>query len=243
MTPGTAAWALAFQLSPIVLTGGLATPIPGSALPIIALTESLSFAAGLLSGGGPPDLNSYFANFAPMPGSTLAENQVGTYPFANQSVAANAIIAQPLSVSMLMICPARQPGGYPAALATMMALRFALDSHDQQGGTYTIITPKAFYTNCLRLRMVDVSTASSHQPQNSYQLDFMVPLLTQEQAQSVQSGLMSKLTAGTQISGDPAWSGAAASTGQPITLGGVAVPAGQSLPAVNTAPVTSTVET
>ena len=50
-TPGLAAWKLAFQLSPIVLTNGIVADFPASMLPIIALTEMINFPLGLLTGG------------------------------------------------------------------------------------------------------------------------------------------------------------------------------------------------
>jgi hypothetical protein len=201
-------------------------------LPIICITEAASFVTGLLSSGKLPSLDDYFANFRPLPGSTLGENQIGTYPFANQSVAANAIIGQPLAVSMLMVCPARDELGYAAALVTMMALQAALSQHDSLGGTYTIITPKFFYTDCIRLRMVDASTGETKQAQNAYQIDFVQPLLTLQQAQAAQNTLMSKLSNGTQINGQPSWSGAAPSVGNAQSLTGPGL-----IPATNTAPI------
>jgi hypothetical protein len=177
---GSVAFTLAFQLSPIILCNGIATSIPGGVLPIIAITEAVNFPLGLLSGSVSADLDSYFAYFQPLPGSTLGDNQIGSYPFANQAVAGNAIIQQPLTVSMLMVCPTQS--NYLASLGIMMALQATLQQHDQTGGTYTVITPKMFYPNMIRTRMVDVSTASSKQAQNTYQIDFVQPLLTLEAA-------------------------------------------------------------
>lgn len=232
MTPGTAAWQLAFELSPIVLTGGIASAIPGGALPIIAITEVFQLIGDSLTGAGPLDNNAYFAHYTPLPGSTIADNQIGNYPFANSSVAANAIIAQPKLISMLMICPALND--YAVTLATMLTLKLTLDSHDAAAGTYTVVTPKAFYTNLIRVKMTDVSTRETKQAQNAYQIDFVQPLLTQEQAASAQSSLMSKLSAGTQIDGTPTWSGLSTSAGQPTSLGAVTAPTSQSLPASST---------
>ena len=218
-----AAYTLSFELSPIMFCGGIAKNIPGGILPIIAITEAATFGSGLLGSGGPTNFDNYFAHFAPLPGGTLGENQFGTYPFANQAVAANAAIAQPLTISMLMICPAHTISGYSGALMTMLALKAAMAQHDSSGGTYTIVTPKAFYTDCVRLRMVDVSTAGSKQPQNAYQIDFFQPLLTISAAQQAQSSLMSKLTGGTQITGQPSWSGSSPTVGNPSTLAGPSI--------------------
>lgn len=218
ISAGLSAFKLAFELSPLILTGGVATNIPGGALPIIAITESLNFADGLLSGGGPLDLDSFFAHFYPVPGSTLAEQKVGEYPFANQSVAANAVIAQPLVVSLRMICPAKEDAGYAIKLATMTALKSVIDQHNASGGTYTVATPSFFYTNCLFLRLTDTSAAESKQRQNTWQWDFRRPLLTLQDAQQAQNNLMSQLSNGTQISGQPAWSGLSPSVGNPFSI-------------------------
>src|SRR5690242_11026591 len=99
-----------------MLVDGIASAIPGQMLPIISITEAINFTAGLLSGGAgtdlsDPNLDNFFANFEPIPGARLISQQVGHYPFANQAVAANAVIPQPLPVSLLMKCPARPPGG------------------------------------------------------------------------------------------------------------------------------------
>ena len=237
MTPGTAQWILSFQLAPIVLCGGIAQNVPGGVMPITQITEAASFPAGLLNAGGPPNLDDYFANFAPLPGATLGENQIGEYPFANQSVAANALIAQPLTISMLMICPARQPGGYATALATMMSLAAALNQHDSLAGTYTIVTPRQYFTDCVRLRMVDVSSAETHQAQNSWQLDFRKPLLTLEAAQAAQNTLMAKMGGGTQIVGQPGYSGSGPTVGQPSSLAGTSLPSGAATAGAGTAPL------
>lgn len=215
-------WKLAFQLSPIILTNGLATNMPGGMLPIIALTESLNFTEGLLSGAQNISLDDFFANFEPLPGATLIDQDFGEYPFANQAVAANAVIANPLEVSLRMICPVRNPAGYPVKLATMIALKTALAQHNGSGGTYTIATPSQFYTNCLMKNMRDISTGESKQTQFIWQMDFRQPLLTLQSAQQAQNSLLSKLTGGTNAppdsSGAIPWSGLGNAVGQPPTL-------------------------
>lgn len=218
INPGQAAFKLGFQLSPIILTGGVANLIPGGMLPIISLTEAVNFTTGLLSGGDLPDLDNFFANFQPMPGASLIDNQVGEYPFANQQTAANAIISQPLMVSLRMICPVRDPFGYAAKLATMMALQSTLASHNNSGGTYTVATPSYFYTNCVMLGMKDVTAGDSKQAQVTWQLDFRQPLLTLEQAAQAQNSLMTRLSSGTAIDGIPSWSGLSPTVGLPPSL-------------------------
>ena len=236
MSPGTAQWILSYQLAPIVFCGGIAQNIPGGVMPITQITESSSFPSGLLSSGGPASLDDYFANFIPLPGATLGENVIGEYPFANQAVAGNAIIANPLVVSCLMMCPVRDAGGYATSTAIMTALASAMNQHDSLGGTYTYVTPKFFYPDLVRIRMVDVSSSESKQAQNAYQIDFRKPLLTLQAAQAAQNTLMSKLSNGTQITGQPSYSGASASVGQPPSLTGSSIPSGGSTAGTNTAP-------
>lgn len=231
ISPGLAAYKLAFQLSPIILTGGAAGLIPGGMLPIISLTEAVNFTTGLLSGGDLPDLDSFFANFQPIPGSTIIDNQVGEYPFANQRVAGNAIISQPLVVSLRMICPVRNPLGYAAKLATMMSLQATLASHNNSGGTYTIATPSYFYTNCIMTGMKDVTGGESKQAQIVWQLDFRQPLLTLEEAAQAQNSLMSKISSGTAIDGQPTWSGLGPTVGLPPSLAAPSL-----IPAASNAP-------
>lgn len=234
MSPGLAVFKLAFQLSPIMFVGGIATNLPGGMLPIIAITEATHFLTGLLSGADNIELDNFFANFAPMPGSSLAKFEVGTYPMANQAVAGNAILASPVNLSMLMHCPARDELGYPLKLVTMMALRQVIQQHAVLGGTYTIVTPAGFYQNGILLDLRDVSDGRSTQPQNAYQWDFFFPLLTLQQAQAAQSSLMSKLTSGTQTDGS--WSGGGSAVASPNSLATPSIiPSAGSLPTTGTA--------
>lgn len=223
MNIASTAWKLTFQVSPIILTGGIASQVPGGMLPIIALTEALNFVDGILNGGPDIALDDFFASFEPVPGASLVAQDVGHYPFANQAVAANAVIRQPLKISMRMICPARGDFGYAVKLATMTALQSAFSLHNASGGTYTVATPSYFYTNCLMSDpgMTDTSNSSSLQVQNTYQLDFEQPLLTLQDAQQAQNSLMSRLTAATPISGPPAWSGLSPTVGNPPSLGAI----------------------
>ena len=221
VSPGMLSFRLSYEISPIIFTGGIAGAIPGGMIPIVLITQALSFVEGILSGGADLNTDDFFAHFVPLSGSRLASNQFGKYPFANQSVAANARIKQPLTVSMKMICPAREGGGYATKLATMTALKYAFDQHDAAGGTYTVATPSFFYTNCVLLDVVDVSGGASLQAQNTYQLDFEQPLLTLQDAENAQNNLMSQITAGLPISGTPSWSGLAPTVGNPPSLAAI----------------------
>lgn len=215
LSAGLAAWRLSYQLSPIILNNGIANSIPFKMLPIIAITESINFAEGILTGGDDISLDNFFANFVVLPGDTLIDQQIGKYPFANQAVAANAVIAQPLKVSLLMICPVKNAAGYAGKLAIMMALQAALKSHNATGGTYTVITPCGFYTDCLMTGLTDVSSSESRQPQNAWRWDFEQPLLTQSAATSAAAALNSKMSAitnGLQADGSLSGAGGALST-------------------------------
>ena len=187
---GKSIYQTAYELSPIILSGGLAKLIPGEMLPIVAITQAANFGFNLLTGNTPFDTNNFFGHFRPLPGATLVDNEVAMYPFANQSYAANAIIAKPLRLSMLMNCPSNIEGGYVSKLITFSALKMALDKHNQLGGTYIIATPSYVYLGCLLTNLVDVSRPDSQQPQNAWQFEFMQPL-TAEQPTNTLSRLVS----------------------------------------------------
>ena len=217
-TLGAAGFKLAFQISPIILTGGITGSMPGGALPIVALTEAINFPFGILSSGINIELDGFFANFQPLSGMQMISQELGKFPFANQAVAANATITNSRTLSMMMICPARDEAGYATKLLTMMALKAALTQHNSLGGTYTIITPSMFETNCILKDMRSADNGQSKQVQIMWQLDFERPLLTLEDAAAAQNSLMSKLTAGTQLSGTPAWSGLPPTVGNASSL-------------------------
>jgi hypothetical protein len=211
----------AYQLSPILLTGGLAASIGssigsaigggvggaigsaiGGALPLITFTEGASLLGNLLAGAAP---TQPFANFTVIPSGKLISQQIGRYPFANQNVAANAVIAEPLTVAVRMDCPAGDPGTYVAKLAVLTALQAALTAHNASGGLYTILTPSFIYTNCIMTTLTDVSGAGSNQVQYQWLFEFEQPLVTLAAAQQAYSALINKIGGGTQISGLPAW--------------------------------------
>lgn len=197
---GQAAFKLAFEISPITLTGGVALNIPGGMLPFLAISQAGSF-TGLISGGADVELDDFFANFFPLPGSSLIDQQIGHYPFANQTVAANAIIVQPLTIAMLMRVPVRDPGGYATKLANMTSIQATLHQHNVTGGTYTVATPSYFYTNCVMLGMHDVSSGDTLQAQIVWRLDFEQPLISLQDASNAQNIMMQQLTSGVQTSG------------------------------------------
>lgn len=177
---------LAFQVSPIIMTGGTV-----GLMPVIGLTGQL---LSLLQGGG--GLEDFYATYLPIPGGNVINNAVGTYPFANQQVAANAIIEQPKHISLLMIAPVRATGGYLTKLAIFTSLQAAFQNHNRAGGTYTVMTPAYIYTNCVMTGMTDVTGGDTKQRQVQWQIDFFNPLISQGDAKNAQNQLMGALTGG-----------------------------------------------
>jgi hypothetical protein len=235
ISPGLAAYRLSFQLSPIILQNGIATGMPGNMLPIVSLTEAANFTEGLLSGGSElANLDDFFANFHPLPGTEMLAQELGKYPFANQATAANAVIRQSLPVSYRMICPASGEAGYAVKLATMLALRAALSQHNAQGGTYICATPSFFFTSCVFKRLFDTSNTNDKQAQNTWQWDFEQPLLTLSDAVGAQqslNGLMSQITNGTAVTSASPYGlstnvGTTVSDAGPATVPALANPAG-----------------
>lgn len=221
-------FALTYEISPIILTGGAAANVAGGMIPIVSLTESSNFDTGLLSGGDADDTSNFFAHFVPMPGATLIDQDIGRYAFANQAVAANAVITKPLVISMKMICPARgENGGYANKLAVLTALQKTIAQHNLSGGTYTVVTPSFSWENLVMLTLRDISANASAQPQTEWQWDFYQPLLTQQQANQAQNNLMSKASAGTQIQkaddGGVPWSSVDNTVGNPPSLAATSV--------------------
>lgn len=225
---GSSTFQLAFQCSPILFVNGIAGAIPGGALPIISITQSVDFLAGILGGGSTPGLDEFFASFTTLPNATLVDWTMGTYPFANMGVAANALIANPLRLSLRMRCPARQ-SGYAGKLAVMTALTAVLNQHNGLGGSYTVLTPAQIYPNMILLVVRDISSGETKQPQTDYQWDFAGPLLTLNQAQNAQNSFMSQVTGGT--SGPTAWTGTGSLLGNPNAgVTGSLIPAASGIP-------------
>lgn len=188
-SPGAIAAATAFTASPIILTGGLATYV-GGYLPILYLTGS-----GVLNSliAGTPSATAFAAQFVVQAGGSLIKAQYGQYPFANQTVAANAMIADPLRVSVLMHVPANDTtGGYPGKLALMQALQAGISQHLLLGGMFTVLTPGYTYSNMLLEAITDASAGDDMQVQYDWRWDFWQPLVTQAQATTVQ-GLLGQV--------------------------------------------------
>lgn len=208
MSSGSETFKLGYEISPIILVNGVASLIPGQMLPIVALTQAADFTLGLLSGGNvPTSLDQFTCHWKPLPGTTLISNQIAPYPFANQTIAANATIAQPLTISMMMNCPVQSAGGYVTKLAMLTVLQQTLQQHNAVGGTYTIATPGQLFTNCVLTGVRDVSGGESKQVQHTWQFDFIQPLITVNQASQVLNSLFTKIAGGLPTPNPPVWSG------------------------------------
>lgn len=219
MAAGAAAWKLAFELSPIILVEGLAAFMPGAMLPLMLATEAINFPLGILTSGDLGSLDDAFAHFSPLPGATVINQQIATYPFANMIVAANATVQQPRQISMHMTAPARGSFGYWTKLAKMTLLIEVLKKHNDMAGMYHVVTPSVLYTNCILKNMRDVSSAQTKQVQNVWQLDFEKPLLTLEDAGTWTTKLnnvLKQLDGGQQINGMPSVTGTASATASAI---------------------------
>lgn len=247
MTPGEVQFKLTYEISPIFLTGGIAGSMPGATVPIISYTDGNLFGS-ILAAGQEQALDNFFAHFIPVAGSTLVNNAIGKYPLANQSVAANALIFEPLRISLVMICPARREGDFRQRQAIITSLKRTLDAHHLAGGTYTIATPTFLYTDCVMTGFSDASGGETRQPQYRYQLDFEQPLISQQAAQQSYNNLMAKIGSQTQLTpdanGEIGWSNTGNTVGNPES--GAApeiVPPNQTDPGLGFAPSSTTSST
>ena len=181
MNPISSAFTLAHEWSPIIFTDGIFSWSPVG-LPIIAITQALSTQgtvnATILDGGNIAPFAQPLFTWRPMPGSTLWESEVAEYPFYTNQVAANAQVQRPLRVSMLGHCPAGGGTPWPIKSATIITLQKVIQAHINAGGTFTVLTPSYIYTGCLLTNFVDVSAGETNQPQVSWQMDFIQPLIT-----------------------------------------------------------------
>lgn len=190
------AFKLAYELSPIFLVNGIAENIPGGTLPIVAITEGLSFVNGILKGSvNEPNA----AHFMPAPGTTLINQEIAEINFYDQVTAANSTITRNKSITMQMLRPiSTTDGGYGTKGLSFMTLKAALERHNESGGWYNVLTPACLYTGCLLERLVDVSPFSEENKQVQYQwqFEFTQPALTQSDVTDALNGLFGKIQKG-----------------------------------------------
>jgi hypothetical protein len=230
---------LTYQISPIILTGGIAGTQSGGMLPFLALTNPEAFDPDLLNGNQDFALDDAFAIFQPAVGGSLVEETIAKYPFANLSVAANAIIREPIHISMIMLTPMKTEQSWEYKLAIMTGLKQTLDNHNNAGGTYTVLTPGYYYQNMLMTGLTDVSTSQSPLPQNAWRWDFEKPLVSLDDVQGAMNNLFSQITNGVPsdgiTTGTPTAAGAAPST---TNVGQATAPNIPSTPPINYDPTT-----
>ncbi len=187
---------LRYQVTPIILTGGVASGVAPAMIPLISLfsTTPLDLPYNI------NDLDNAFGAFNVVPGGQLILQQIGKYPFANQSVAANAVIREPLTLSVLMDAPMRPPGlvggsgsTWDYKLHIFSMLKSTLENHNNKGGTYIVATPAFIYENLVMTALTDISRAQNSVPQNAWRFDFEQPLVTMSGVTGALNGLNSLL--------------------------------------------------
>jgi hypothetical protein len=205
MPPQATQAQLSYQVCPIILTGGIADQIPGGALPILNLFGGAPPASPAASLGLPfdiGDLDEAFGAFNVLPGGTLVSQSISKYPFANQWVAANAVIREPITVSVIMDAPMRPmrtiyPGVdvWTIKKAVMSSLKSVLDQHNNKGGTYVISTPAFQYDNMIMTALTDNSRGGNSLPQNAWRFDFERPLSALAELSQAYGAFIQKATA------------------------------------------------
>jgi hypothetical protein len=190
---------ISFQVSPIILVGGIAG---AGMMPIASLLSADNLGTSATHPRNRPD--EFFGQFRILPGHSLMDNETATYPLANQTVAANAIITNPLQLSLEMLVPAGPAVTMDVKRSTMTALKSSLDTHTALGGWYNVATPSYVYQGCLLRSLVDASDdEDGSQVQVRWIWNFVQPLLTEAAARAAQNQAMSKISGQTKNSGDP----------------------------------------
>ncbi len=201
---------LSYEISPIILVGGIAGT---GMLPLVSILSSQNYEAGVTSSSSAQTNEDYFGHFRVLPGHTLMDNDVAMYPLANQSVAANAVITNPLRLAVEMLIPANDQVTLSQKLSIVTNLKSKLDDHTAQGGWYNVATPSYIYQGCLLTSLTEASDdEEGTQPQVRWVWNFLQPLITLAAAQAAQNQAMAKISNQTQNSGDPPGS-ATVSTG------------------------------
>ncbi len=198
---------LSYQVSPIVLVGGIA----GTG--VMPISQLLNPGAGSTSltastGGGLGEQTQTdaftFGSFRVLPGGTLMDNDIAKYPLATMAVAANAIITNPLHLAIEMATPASADVSLSQRLSIFTSLKNVLDNHIAAGGYFNVATPAFIYTGCLLVNLVDASDVpDGAQTQTRWVWTFEKPLITLEQAQAVVNNAMSKISGQTYNAGNP----------------------------------------
>lgn len=202
---------LSFQTCPIVLMEGIAG---SGVMPLVEILNP-TFAADSISTNSDTGQvtatsdstgisDGTFGAFRVLPGGTLIDNDIAHFPLASMSVAANAIITNPLRFAVEMASPAGGDLSLSRRLSIFTSLKNVLDNHIAVGGYFNVATPAFIYTGCLLLNLEDSSDVpDGGQTQVRWVWNFEQPLITLQQAQAAVNDAMSKVSAQTYNAGDP----------------------------------------
>lgn len=180
-----------YEYAPILLKYGIADGFSEKVMSILQLTQQ---------GGYPVSDSGYFGYFAFVNGGTYMQNTVAQYPFANQYVAANAIVRQPNNVSLLMNCPATASMPIDRRQSIFQSLIASLDRHVAMGGLFVVYTPMGILDNCVLLATRDASNGENAILQNGIIFDFQQPLImTIDDANKASNTTAGKIDAGAKI--------------------------------------------
>jgi hypothetical protein len=227
---------LRYQVAPIILTGGIAQTVPGGMISMLASSNPQMILEPLYSQGVQQDfldafspsqssaagtvgtinsqgvLDDAFGAFNVLAGGTLCAQTVPKYPLADMTMAANAIVRDPLTLSLIWDAPMRGFQTHPSIsawdikLSTMLALKGMLDRHNNLGGLYSVMTPAFYYENLILVALTDNSRGGNPLPQNAWRFDFERPMVVNlTDLKSIGYGapnmMMRKLIAGTPSTG------------------------------------------
>lgn len=191
---------LSYQFAPIILVGGIAGT---GMLPIASFLDAAAYQHGITSSDSATG-DTNFGVFRVLPGGLLMNNMTATYPFANMTTAANAVITAPLKISLEMLVPANDRVSVDQKQAAMTALKSTLDNHTALGGWYNVSTPAYIYQGCILESLYDSSdTGEGDQPQVRWIWNFEVPLLTASALLAAQNPQMQTYSNQTIATGTP----------------------------------------
>lgn len=233
-----------YSESPIILVAGTAGQ---GQYPISAILNAAAFLAGITSNSSANTNNSSqagysynnFGVFSVLPGGTLIDNQIAHYPLANQAVAANAVVTDPLKISLVMTAPALEEIPFSIKQSVFKALKSTLDQHISLGGYFTVQTPSYIYENCLLESLVDGSDDDhGGQPQVRWLWTFEQPLLTVQQGQAAQAQAAARITNGQYNTGNPPGSVPVVTNGSSAPVSQAVVPSSSNLVGASQSPTT-----
>lgn len=137
-------------------------------------------------GSGPIVLDDAFGAFNVLAGGTLCAQTVPKYPLADMTMAANAIVREPLTLSLIWDAPMRgfqfnpSLSAWDVKLMVMQALKGMLDRHNNMGGLYSVMTPAFYYENLILTSLTDNSRGGNPLPQNAWRFDFERPMVVNQ---------------------------------------------------------------